>query len=469
MRRLFCAFRRAKREPLCFLGFARMMTGKAVPLRRRRRTSGGSFIARASEGKVQPLIIIAQPLPFKLLRIELPPDRRLMAIDGFRVGWGESSDVAYPSCRLLEHTPPTYSRTVLVLGIETSCDETAAAVVKDGREILSSIIASQIEMHKPFGGVVPELASREHLEKIRPIVDEALRTAGVTIGDINAIAVTQGPGLIGSLLVGVCYAKALAFGLGVPLIGVNHIEGHVFSVIFENPDVEYPALALVVSGGHTNLFFVPEPGSYKVISRTRDDAAGEAFDKVAKMLGLEYPGGPEIERVAREGDASKIKFTRAKISDGRPDFSFSGLKTAVSKHLRENNIQPVSDGLPLTQEIKDLAASFQKSVVDALVGTAKSQAENLHARTLVVAGGVASNSALREACQRAGQQLEIPVYFPSRHLSTDNAAMIAAAGYFHILRGELSDLHMTADVSMRLQNLENQDAQLRDSKVRYKL
>ncbi|MEO6334400.1 MAG: tRNA (adenosine(37)-N6)-threonylcarbamoyltransferase complex transferase subunit TsaD, partial [Pyrinomonadaceae bacterium] len=177
---------------------------------------------------------------------------------------------------------------MLVLGVETSCDETAAAVVRDGRDIVSSIIASQIEMHKPFGGVVPELASREHLEKIEPIVAEALKEAGVTIKDIDAVAVTQGPGLIGSLLVGVCYAKALAYGLGVPLIGVNHIEGHVFSVIFENPDVEYPALALVVSGGHTNLFYVPEPGLYKVVSRTRDDAAGEAFDKVAKMLGLEY-------------------------------------------------------------------------------------------------------------------------------------------------------------------------------------
>ena len=358
---------------------------------------------------------------------------------------------------------------MLVLGIETSCDETAAAVVRDGAEILSSIIASQIEMHKPFGGVVPELASREHLEKIRPIVDEALKAAGVAIGDINAIAVTQGPGLIGSLLVGVCYAKALAFGLGIPLIGVNHIEGHVFSVIFENPEVEYPALALIVSGGHTNLFFVPEPGLYKVISRTRDDAAGEAFDKVAKMLGLEYPGGPEIERVAREGDSSKIKFTRAKISDGRPDFSFSGLKTAVSKHLRENSIEPVSVGMNPTQAIKDLAASFQKSVVDALVRTVEVQAESLGARTLIVAGGVASNTALREACHHAGRKLGIPVYFPSRHLSTDNAAMIAAAGFFHLRRGGSSDFSMTADVSMRLQNLDNPDAELRERKVRYKL
>ena len=358
---------------------------------------------------------------------------------------------------------------MLVLGIETSCDETAAAVVLDGREIVSSIIASQIEMHKPYGGVVPELASREHLEKIQPIVDEALMQAGVTLKDIDAVAVTQGPGLIGSLLVGVCYAKALAFGLGVPLIGINHIEGHVFSVVFENPEVEHPALALVVSGGHTNLFYVPEPGLYKVVSRTRDDAAGEAFDKVAKMMGLEYPGGPVIEKIARDGDAKKIKFTRAKISDGRPDFSFSGLKTAVAKHLRENNIHPVTNGSDPSQQIKDLAASFQRSVVDALARTTELQAIELEAKTLIVAGGVASNTTLREACEAIGKKLNIPVYFPSKHLSTDNAAMIAAAGYFHLRRGESSGIELTADVSMRLQNLDNPDAELRRRKVRYKL
>ena len=359
--------------------------------------------------------------------------------------------------------------TVLILGIETSCDETAAAVVRDGNEIESSIIASQIEMHRPFGGVVPELASREHLEKIEPIVDEALKTAGVTLKDIDAIAVTQGPGLVGSLLVGVCYAKALAFGLGVPLIGVNHIEGHVYSVIFGNPAIEYPALALIVSGGHTNLFLVPEPGSYKVVSRTRDDAAGEAFDKVAKMLGLEYPGGPVIERLAREGNAAAVKFTRPKISDGRPDFSFSGLKTAVAKHLREKKISPVSETESPGLEIKDLAASFQASVVGALVDTMERQARELGAKTLIVAGGVASNSALREASQSAARRLGVPVYFPSRHLSTDNAAMIAAAGFFHLTRGESAGFEMTADVTMRLQNLENPDAELRRRRVRYRL
>jgi N6-L-threonylcarbamoyladenine synthase len=358
---------------------------------------------------------------------------------------------------------------VLTLGIETSCDETAAAVVRDGREIVSSIIASQIDMHKPYGGVVPELASREHLEKIEPIVTDALAQAGVTFVDIDAIAVTQGPGLIGSLLVGVCYAKALAFGLGIPLIGVNHIEGHVFSVIFENPEIQYPAVALIVSGGHTNLFFVPEPGKYKVVSRTRDDAAGEAFDKVAKMLGLEYPGGPVIDRLAREGDPKAVKFTRPKISDGRPDFSFSGLKTAVARHLRENEIEPVANRAEPDQAIKDLAASFQSSVVGALVDTTERQATELGARTMIVAGGVASNSALREAATRSAARLGIPVYFPSRHLSTDNAAMIAAAGYFHLQSGQKADIDLTADVTMRLQNLENPDAELRRRKVRYRL
>lgn len=358
---------------------------------------------------------------------------------------------------------------MLILGIETSCDETAAAVVRDGREIVSSVIASQIDLHRPFGGVVPELASREHLEKIEPIVLETLIQAGVSYSEIDAIAVTQGPGLVGSLLVGVCFAKALAFGLEIPLIGVNHIEGHVFSVIFDNPQVEYPALALIVSGGHTNLFFVPEPGQYKVVSRTRDDAAGEAFDKVAKMLGLEYPGGPAIEKLAREGDPTKVKFTRPKISDGRPDFSFSGLKTAVAKYMRENNIQPVAEGEQPSKQIRDLAASFQASVIDSLIGMLKRQAAELSARTLIVAGGVASNNALRDAAKTVGEHLGVPVYFPSAHLSTDNAAMIAAAGYFHLNRGESSGFDMTADVGMRLQNLDNRDAELRKSKVRYRL
>ena len=358
---------------------------------------------------------------------------------------------------------------MLILGIESSCDETAAAVVRDGTEILSSVISSQIELHKPFGGVVPELAAREHLEKIDPIIDEALEKAGVELKDIGAVAVTRGPGLIASLLIGVSYAKALAFGLDIPFIGVNHIEGHVFSVAFENPAVRYPAFALIVSGGHTNLFLVPEAGKYKVISRTRDDAAGEAFDKVAKMLGLEYPGGPIIEKLAEEGDAKRIKFPVAKISDGRPDFSFSGLKTAVARYLRENKIAPLAKGELPTQEIKDIAAGFQATVIRSLLGTTEKMAAQLHPQTLIVAGGVACNNALREAAQAVGAKLNVPVYFPSKHLSTDNAAMIAAAGYFHLERGERADLQMTADVSMRLQNFENEDVELKRRKVRYRL
>ena len=358
---------------------------------------------------------------------------------------------------------------MLVLGMESSCDETAAAVVRDGKEILSSVIASQIEMHRPWGGVVPELASREHLEKIEPIISEALSQAGVALADIDAIAVTQGPGLIGSLLVGVCYAKTLAYSLGIPIVGVNHIEGHVYSVGFENPPVEYPALALVVSGGHTNIFHVPEEGKYKVVSRTRDDAAGEAFDKVAKMLGLGYPGGPIIEKLAKDGDASRVKFPTAKISDGRPDLSFSGLKTAVARYIREQGIEPLNPGEEPNQTIKDLAASFQDAVVKALVGTLEKLAVELRPKTLIVAGGVACNLALRKAAEIMANKLGLPVYFPSKHLATDNAAMIAAAGYFHLKKGARSDLRMTADITMRLQNVDNEDAELRKKKVRYRL
>lgn len=358
---------------------------------------------------------------------------------------------------------------MLILGIESSCDETAAAVVEDGNKILSSVISSQIELHRPFGGVFPELAAREHLEKINPVVTEAVEKANISLKDIDAVAVTQGPGLIGSLLIGVSFAKALAWGLDIPFIGVNHIEGHVYSIVFENPEVQYPALALIVSGGHTNLFYIPEEGKYKVVSRTRDDAAGEAFDKVGKMLGLSYPGGPVIEKLSKTGDAAKIKFPIAKISDGRPDFSFSGLKTAVSRYIRENNIEPVKENEMPDQQIKDIAASFQATVIKSLMANVEKLAKELNPKTIIVAGGVACNGALREAAEKFGRKFGILVYFPSKHLSTDNAAMIAAAGYFHLKKGETSDLRMTADVTLRLQNFENEDAQLKKKKVRYRL
>jgi N6-L-threonylcarbamoyladenine synthase len=355
-----------------------------------------------------------------------------------------------------------------VLGIESSCDETAAAVVEDGLRMVSSVIASQIDLHRPFGGVVPELASREHLEKIEPVVEKALAEAGVGLRAIDAVAVTQGPGLIGSLLVGVCYAKALAYGLQIPFVGVNHIEGHVYSVAFDNAPVEYPALALIVSGGHTNIFFVPAEGKYKIVSRTRDDAAGEAFDKVAKMLGLGYPGGPVIEEIAKKGDAAKVRFTRAKISDGRPDLSFSGLKTAVSRRIKEQGIVPANGGAA-TSEISDLAAGFQRAVVDALTGTFEKLAIDLRPQTLVVAGGVACNLSLQAASRSVAEKLGLPVYFPSKHLSTDNAAMIAAAGYSKLKAGVSDDLGLTADVTLRLQNLDDPDEALRRKRVPYRL
>jgi N6-L-threonylcarbamoyladenine synthase len=358
---------------------------------------------------------------------------------------------------------------MLVLGIETSCDETAAAVVRDGREILSSVIASQIETHKRFGGVVPEIASREHLDKIVPIVNEALSRAQVSKTELDGLAVTVGPGLVGSLLVGVSYAKAMAFALDKPLVGVNHIEGHVYSVAFENPPIEYPALALIVSGGHTNLFFIPESNKYKVVARTRDDAAGEAFDKVAKMLGLGYPGGPVIERLAREGNPRAVKFSIPRMGDGRPDFSFSGLKTAVTKYARETGLQPVTNGEEPSQAIKDVAASFQSVVVRSLVGTMERIADEYGPRTLIVAGGVACNGALREAGREAASRLGMPIYFPTPHLSTDNAAMIAAAGTVKLQAGERAGLDLNADVTLRLQNIEVEDDELRKAGVRYKL
>jgi N6-L-threonylcarbamoyladenine synthase len=358
---------------------------------------------------------------------------------------------------------------MLVLGIESSCDETAAAIVRDGREMVSSVISSQIEIHKRFGGVVPELASREHLDKIVPVVEEAFARAEITKEQIDGIAVTVGPGLVGSLLVGVSYAKAMAFALRKPLVGVNHIEGHIYSVVFENPPVEYPAMALVVSGGHTNLFLVSEPGKYKVVARTRDDAAGEAFDKVAKMMGLGYPGGPIIERLAREGDPKSVRFSIPRMNDGRPDFSFSGLKTAVTKHVRETGLQPVARDEEPSQAVKNLAASFQSVVVRSLTGTMERLAEEYRPKTLIVAGGVACNRALREASSAVGARLGVPVYFPSPHLSTDNAAMIAAAGTVKLQAGERAGWDLNADVSLRLQNVDVEDEALRRSKVRYKL
>src|SRR5215813_4885134 len=339
---------------------------------------------------------------------------------------------------------------MLVLGIETSCDETAAAIVKDGKEILSNIIYSQVKTHTPYGGVVPELASREHLAKIRPIVDQALTDAAVTLDDIDGIAATSGPGLIGSLLVGLTYAKALSFSKHKPLAAVNHIEGHIYSVSFEHPNAEFPALALVVSGGHTNLFWVEsESGDfrhlrYRLVGKTRDDAAGEAYDKVAKLLGLPYPGGPVIDRLAKNGNRDAIPFSIAKISDRSLDFSFSGIKTAVLRMVKEN------ERLKEDPLRGDLCASFQEAVVNMLWSTTVKAAESLQPRSIMLSGGVAANSRLREVFTERSAEAGLKFYYPKPILTTDNAAMIAAVGTAKLLRGETADIAVNADPNMRL-------------------
>jgi len=315
---------------------------------------------------------------------------------------------------------------MLILGIDTSCDDTAAAVVEDGCRIVSNIVSNQNELHEKYGGIVPELASRQHLEFILPVVDEALSRAGVGLQDIDAIAVTHGPGLIGSLLVGVCFAKSLAAAHDIPMVAVNHLEGHIFSIFLEH-DVDYPFLALVVSGGHTSLYRVDHFDSYGEIARTRDDAAGEAYDKVAKLLHLGYPGGPLIDEMASRGNPAAIRFPRANLKDkGSMDFSFSGLKTAVLNYSRK---YPDADK-------NDIAAGFQAAVVDVLTERALDAARLHKLKRIVLSGGVSANKSLREQMQRKAAADHIDVYLPSAALCTDNAAMIAAAGYHHFKKGE---------------------------------
>ncbi len=342
---------------------------------------------------------------------------------------------------------------MLILGIESSCDETSAAVVEDGRRILSNRIASQIPVHSPYGGVVPELASRQHLSHIGPIVDGALKEAGIGLERIGAVAVTQGPGLVGSLLVGLCFGKAMAYARGIPLLAVDHIEAHIRAAYLECPEpIEHPALSLVVSGGHTSLFLIKEESDYELVGKTRDDAAGEAYDKVAKLLGLGYPGGPILDRLAGKGNRGAVRFPVAKISDGSEDFSFSGLKTAVLRHVKEHGIQAVASGEdPFERpDIVDLAAGFQAAVVESLRRNTERAVRRCRARAILVSGGVAANSRIRERFGEMGRKLEVPVWFPSVALSTDNAAMIAAAGYLKYLRKEFAALDLNADVELRL-------------------
>jgi N6-L-threonylcarbamoyladenine synthase len=366
----------------------------------------------------------------------------------------------------------------LILGIESSCDETAAAVVAGGRKILSSVVASQTDIHRKYGGVVPELASREHLRQIVPVVREAIEQAKISLKDVDAVAVTHGPGLVGALLVGVTYGKTLAQALGKPLVGVNHLEGHVHAVFLEahiaGREPQLPAVCLIVSGGHTILYHVKAEASngarhfsYAKIGGTRDDAAGEAYDKVARLLGLGYPGGPIVDRLAAHGNPRAVKFSEPKMSGNAFDFSFSGIKTAVLYHVKRHpELEPeiearqksIARGERSADQLRalstaptlDLIASFQRSVVDNLLSRTLAAAEKYGARTILVSGGVAANSELRRAFEAEGPKRGLDVYFPSRALSTDNAAMIAAAGYARFVAGERADSTLNAEANLPL-------------------
>ena len=333
---------------------------------------------------------------------------------------------------------------IYILGIESSCDETAASVVKNGRTVLSNVISSQIDLHTLYGGVVPEIASRKHIEKINQVIDMALEEAGVTLDDITAIAVTYGPGLVGALLVGVAEAKAIAFAKGLPLVGVHHIEGHVSANYIEHPELEPPFMCEIISGGHTHLVIVTDYGEFQILGKTRDDAAGEAFDKVARAIGLGYPGGPKIDRVSKLGNPKAIEFPRARMTDTLYDFSFSGLKSAVLNYLNKCKMT----GEEYKQE--DVAASFQQAVVDVLVDNAIRGVKNNGMKKLAIAGGVASNSALRAAMKKACEDNGIEFYYPSPIYCTDNAAMIAVAGYYEYMKGTRSGWDLNAVPNLQL-------------------
>lgn len=333
---------------------------------------------------------------------------------------------------------------VLVLAIESSCDETAAAVVKNGRTVLSNVISSQIALHTLYGGVVPEIASRKHIEKINQVIEAALSEAEITLSDVDAIGVTYGPGLVGALLVGVAEAKAIAYAAKKPLIGVHHIEGHIAANFIEHPELEPPFLSLVVSGGHTHLVYVKDYGKYEIIGRTRDDAAGEAFDKVARAIGLGYPGGPKIDKVSKEGNAQAISFPRAHVEGAAYDFGFSGVKSAVLNYINACKMK----GEDYNQA--DVAASFQKAVTDVLVANAMHAVKEFKADKFVIAGGVAANSALRSAMRSACEEHEVRLYYPSLVYCTDNAAMIGVAAYYEYLAGTRHGWDLNAVPNLKL-------------------
>ena len=333
---------------------------------------------------------------------------------------------------------------IYILAIESSCDETAAAVVKNGREVLSNIISSQIELHKLYGGVVPEIASRKHIEKINPVIREALAEAGMKLEDMDAIGGTYGPGLVGALLVGVAAAKAISYAKNIPLVGVHHIEGHISANYIENKDLEPPFLGMVVSGGHTHLVMVEDYGKYEILGKTRDDAAGEAFDKVARAIGLGYPGGPKIDKLAKEGNPRAIAFPRAHVADAPLDFSFSGLKSSVLNYINSCEMKH--------QQIcrADVAASFQAAVVDAIVSHTILAAKTYHIDKVALAGGVASNSALRQAMKEKCEAAGLKFYYPSPILCTDNAAMIGCAAYYEYLAGTRHGLDLNAVPNLKI-------------------
>ncbi|MCI1723355.1 MAG: tRNA (adenosine(37)-N6)-threonylcarbamoyltransferase complex transferase subunit TsaD [Lachnospiraceae bacterium] len=333
---------------------------------------------------------------------------------------------------------------VKILAIESSCDETAASVVVNGHEVLSNVISSQIDLHTLYGGVVPELASRKHIEKINYVVMQALSDAGMKLADVDAVAVTYGPGLVGALLVGVAEAKAIAWAAGKPLIGVHHIEGHISANYIEHPDLVTPYLGLVVSGGHTHLIIVEEPAKFRILGRTVDDAAGEAFDKVARAIGLGYPGGPKIDRLSKEGNPDAIEFPKAKVNGSKYDFSFSGLKSAVLNYL--NHAEMTHEEVNRA----DLAASFQKAVVDVLCEHTVEAAKEFEMKQVAMAGGVASNSALRAGMRKACSDAGLSFFIPSPIFCTDNAAMIGVAAYYEYQKGHLSGWDLNAIPNLKL-------------------
>ena len=339
---------------------------------------------------------------------------------------------------------PKQEDDIYILGIESSCDETAAAVIKNGRQVLSNVIASQIALHTIYGGVVPEIASRKHIEKINQVIEKALTDANCSLDDLDAVAVTYGPGLVGALLVGVAEAKAICYAKDIPLVGVHHIEGHISANYIEHQELEPPFLCLVASGGHSHLVLVKDYGSYDIIGMTHDDAAGEAFDKVARAIGLGYPGGPKVDALAKEGNADAIPFPRAKIEGSPYDFSFSGLKSAVLNYINQCHMKDIEPNQA------DIAASFQQAVIDVLVEHTMLAAQNYHIDKVVIAGGVASNSSLRKAMQQACEQDGKIFYHPSPVFCTDNAAMIGVAGYYEYIKGTRHGLDLNAVPNLKI-------------------